>query len=192
MSQFCYNVSMGDPSTDIRTVKGEKCLSCSGKIGYFPSSNRFECLSCKKPYNPSENKAKEARQKFWASPKGREIQAAYFRTEKGTTARKNYQKTVKGQLTSRRYYYSDKGQEAHQKHQDKVRSYKTMDIWLKANPGKTITDYFSEHPTPQEPVPEPQDNWTRCSCGHIAQEHSKDYKCEECACTHYDGGKVKR
>ncbi len=30
-------------------------------------------------------------------------------------------------------------------------------------------------------------DWTRCSCGHIAQEHNKDGKCEECACLHYDG-----
>lgn len=132
---------------ETRIVKGEKCLPCGGDIGYFPSLDKFKCLSCGQSYNPAENKAKEARQKFWASPKGRQIQAAYFKTEKGTKARKNYQKTVKGQLTLRRYYYSDKGQEAHQKHQDKVRLYKEMDIWLKEHPGKTLQDYLKEHPT---------------------------------------------
>ena len=31
--------------------------------------------------------------------------------------------------------------------------------------------------------------WTRCSCGHIAQAHNLEGKCEEleCRCTHYDG-----
>ncbi len=108
-------------------------------------SDEFKCLDCSKPYNPSDSKATEARRKFWASPKGRAIQAAYFQTDRGREARKNYLDTVKGKLTLRRYYYSDKGQEAHQKNQDKVKLFKAMDNWLKENPDKTIQDYYKEN-----------------------------------------------
>lgn len=131
---------------DYRILKNEKCLSCGGKVGYFPDSDEFKCLSCGKPYNPSEDKATETRRKFWASPKGRKIQATYSKTEKGIKAHKRHQKTVKGKLTLRRYYYGEKGQEAHKRHQDKVRTYKAIDTWLKEHPDKTIQDYFKEHP----------------------------------------------
>lgn len=130
-----------------RIVKGEICLSCKGQIGYFPDTDEFKCLSCGKSYNPEENRAKEARRKYWASQKGRKVQANYGLSEKGVKAHKRHQKTVKGQLTLRRYYYSDKGQEAHQRHQNRVKLYKAIDNWLKENPGKTIQDYLKEHPS---------------------------------------------
>lgn len=132
---------------DYRILKNEKCLTCGGKIGYFPESDEFKCLDCDKPYNPSEDLAKESRQRFWASPRGREIQAIYSRTGKGIEAHRRHQKSVKGKLTLRRYYYSDKGQEAHQRHQDKVKLFKVIDNWLKENPGKTMQDYLKEHPS---------------------------------------------
>ena len=124
----------------LRILKNEKCLACNGKIGYFWVEDAFKCLSCNRLYDPSEDRAKEARQKFWASPKGREIQKIYFKTEKGKLAQDRYQQSVKGQLTLRRYYYSNKGQEAHQRHQTKVKTFKKIDKWLKENPDKTIQD----------------------------------------------------
>ena len=126
---------------DYRILKNEKCSSCSGKISYFPEKDEFKCISCGKPYDTSEDKAKEARRKFWASPRGRQVQKNYFQTEKGKEAHQiRYPKSVKGKLNLRRYYYSDKGQEAHKRHQDKVKSYKKIDAWLKENPGKTVQD----------------------------------------------------
>lgn len=136
-------------------LKNEECPHCKGEIGYFKDPENFQCIRCGEVYDPSGEKGAEARRRFWASPKGREIQAAYFKTEKGRKAQKHYQlETVKGKLSGRRYYYSDKGQAAHKKHQDKVKLFKAVDIYLKENPDKTIQDALLALEDSREPTEE--------------------------------------
>lgn len=41
-------------------------------------------------------------------------------------------------------------------------------------------------PTPDD-VNKNKAHWTLCKCNHIAQEHAKNGKCEECKCQCYSG-----
>ena len=142
---------------EYRILKGEKCESCKGQVAFFPETDEFRCLVCNQIYNPPDDITQIARKKFWASPRGREIQSAYFQTERGKEALRRHQKSVKGRLTLRRYYYSDKGQEAHQKHQSKVRLFKRIDTWLKANPNSTTQDALAAIQEEDKNEQQPQD-----------------------------------
>ena len=133
---------------DIRILPNVKC-PCGGQIGYSKDIDKdteeFRCITCGKPYSTKEDhKTAKAQIKYAHSDRGQEKQKDWRDTEQGRQSIQDYDKSPKGKLAKRKYYYGPKGQAAHKRHKNKVTGFKTIEKWLKDNPGKTIEDFLKE------------------------------------------------
>lgn len=99
----------------------------------------------KKPQTPEELEGKDsadaAKEKYFKSDKGKKAQANYAASDKGKEAQQKYHASPRGKLAHKKYYFSELGQETYARRRKKVGSFKEIEKWLKANPGKTIVDY---------------------------------------------------
>jgi len=129
---------------DIRTIPNEKC-PCGGKIGYYSETDEFKCTVCGKAYSTEEDhKTPEAQILYSQSEKGKAQQEAWRHSQEGLERLRRYDQSPKGKLAKRKYYYGPKGQAAHKRHKTKVAGFKSLEKWLKDNPGKTLQDFLKE------------------------------------------------
>lgn len=90
------------------------------------------------------DKIDAAHRKYSRSEKARANQRKYNKSEAGRASFKRITKTEKYKIAQRKFYYSPKGIEARLRRQEKVKDFKQIEKWLKANPGKTVEDYWKE------------------------------------------------
>ena len=92
----------------------------------------------------SYSKFEKTQARYWNSEAGKAAKKRYNLSEAGKATRKKYLDSENGQKALLRYYLSEKAETTRQKRQALLKLFRQLDNYLRANPDKTMEDYFNQ------------------------------------------------
>ena len=104
-------------------------------------------MTSRVPKSPPEDPADKidaTLKKYRESDKGKEVQRKYYKSQKGKDTLSRHAQTDNFKLSQRKYYYGPKGQAVVQRRNQKRLISRSIQAFLKDNPGKTILDFFKD------------------------------------------------